>query len=91
MPKSSSEQKEPKRSIFEFTSVKLKGVERELGRLNRNLELLLLHAFQVNVNEFKKGEVPDDDVTYSSDMDTLKDEFMKARRREEESEEIDYS
>lgn len=88
MPKSSSE---PKRSFIEYTSVKLKGVERELGRLNRNLELLLLHVFQVDVNELKKGEERDDEVSYSSDEETLKDELTASRRGLEDEEEITYS
>lgn len=91
MPKSLSEPKEPKRSIFEYTSVKLKGVERELGRLNRNIELILLHIYQIDVRELKKGEEKDDEISYSSDVDTLKDELTADRRGPEDDEEITYT
>lgn len=88
---SSEERKEPKRSFIEYTSVKLKGVERELGRLNRNIELLLYHVFNVTVSELRKGESPDDEVFYSSDVDTLKDELTESRRGPEDKEEITYT
>lgn len=91
MPKSSSEPKEPKRSFIEYTSVKLKGVERELGRLNRNIELILLHVFNVDVSELKKDAERDDGISYSSDVETLKDELTADRRGPEDDEEITYS
>lgn len=89
-PKSSSKE-EPKRSLFSYSPVNLKGVTRELGRLNRNIELLLKHVFQVDVNELQKGEERDDGVSYSSDEESLKDELTADRRGPEDDEEITYS
>lgn len=93
MPKSSSEPKEPKRSFFEWNSVKLKGVERELARLNRNIELYLLHGVGVDVNELKRGEAPDDEITYATDMSTLRNEIEESQKgfKEEDPEELEYT
>lgn len=65
-----------------FTSI-----TRELMRLNTNLELIMGH-FGVNAAAVKaeKGDT-EDEVTYSDDLESLKEEFLdKAQELEEEEE-----
>lgn len=66
-----------------FTSI-----TRELMRLNDNLELIMGH-FGINavaLEKMKKGDT-DDEVTYSSDLESLVEEIRdKAHELEEEEE-----
>ena len=67
----------------------LTSITRELMRLNTNLELIMGH-FGVNAvaTKAEKGDT-EDEVTYSNDLESFKEEFLDKAQELEEKEETE--
>ncbi len=66
---------------MEFNIYRLRGVERELKRLNENFELLLKHAYDINpVQKKKRDEVVLEDtaVIYTNEEEDARREILEA-------------
>ena len=72
----------------------LTSITRELRRLNDNLELILGH-FGINAVALEKGERKkgntDDEVSYSSDLESFVEEVQDKAHELEEEEETEVS